>query len=209
MKGEPPFMALSEVIPGRLYVSAFARAPYREKTGKAVRRAADSLRAAGIGSIINCCGDSGRAMHPPHDFRYMHLRGLRDAPTAKSAARLTESLPSCIAFARASWLVAARGGGGGRLAVNGGAQRMGLLVHCREGKSRSASVAVAILCALDPALTVRDALLRVQDARPICQPNPSFMRALIAWRDEEGGDGCAAAVSAAVSANESIAALGT
>jgi hypothetical protein len=186
----PPWKALSEIIPGRLYISAFARAPYREKTGKAVRRAAASLRAAGIGAIINMCGDSGRPMKPPPDFKYMHARGLRDSPSSKHAEKLRQCIPGAIEFVRNAWRPKRLSGG--RLGVHGSEPRLGVLVHCREGKSRSASVAVALLCALDPSLTVAAAIERLQAARPICCPNDGFVAALVAWRREgsaRGGHG--------------------
>ena len=187
----PPWKALSEIIPGRLYISAFARAPYREKTGKAVGRAADSLREAGIGAIINMCGDSGRSMKPPPDFKYMHARGLRDSPSPKHVAKLREHIPGAIEFARSAWHPG-KALSGGRLGVHGSEPRLGVLVHCREGKSRSASVVVALLCALDPSLTVAAAIVRLKSARPISCPNDGFVAALVAWRSEGGalrGDG--------------------
>ena len=51
---------------------------YQQKTGRAVKRPADALRALGITHILNACGDNKRKMTCPDDFRYLYLRGLAD-----------------------------------------------------------------------------------------------------------------------------------
>jgi len=55
----------------------------------------------------------------------------------------------------------------------------GVLVHCAQGKSRSATVVTAYLAALY-ALPVAEALARVQAGRRMAEPNRSFMRQLLA-----------------------------
>ena len=52
-----------------------------------------------------------------------------------------------------------------------------VLVNCAQGKSRSGTMAVAYLVAALK-LPVDEALRRVQEHRPLVQPNPAFMRAL-------------------------------
>lgn len=53
-----------------------------------------------------------------------------------------------------------------------------VLVHCMEGKSRSATIVIAYLMEKYK-LTVSQALHMVQIHRPIVQPNPYFMRQLL------------------------------
>lgn len=55
----------------------------------------------------------------------------------------------------------------------------GVLVHCAQGKSRSAAVTTAYMAALH-ALPVAAALARVQEGRRMAEPNPSFARQLLA-----------------------------
>jgi predicted protein tyrosine phosphatase len=55
----------------------------------------------------------------------------------------------------------------------------GVLVHCAQGKSRSATVTTAYVAAL-LALPVAAALARVQEGRRMAEPNPSFARQLLA-----------------------------
>ncbi|KAK0753690.1 protein-tyrosine phosphatase-like protein, partial [Schizothecium vesticola] len=52
-----------------------------------------------------------------------------------------------------------------------------VLVHCHQGRSRSVSLVVAYLMATEH-LSLDEALRAVQLARPIAQPNFSFMRQL-------------------------------
>eukprot|EP00753_Platysulcus_tardus_P014053 PLAT4005.1.p1 GENE.PLAT4005.1~~PLAT4005.1.p1 ORF type:complete len:188 (+),score=66.76 PLAT4005.1:265-828(+) len=58
-----------------------------------------------------------------------------------------------------------------------------VLVHCRAGMSRSATIVIAWLMKRD-AMSLRDAYLHVKLARPLICPNSAFMRALIALERE-------------------------
>mmetsp|Transcript_6917 Transcript_6917/g.13801 ORF Transcript_6917/g.13801 Transcript_6917/m.13801 type:complete len:312 (-) Transcript_6917:102-1037(-) len=55
----------------------------------------------------------------------------------------------------------------------------GVLVHCAQGKSRSATVVTAYVAALH-ALPVAEALAKVQAGRRMAEPNANFMRQLLA-----------------------------
>lgn len=54
----------------------------------------------------------------------------------------------------------------------------GVLVHCAQGKSRSATVTTAYVASLYN-LPVASALARVQEGRRMAEPNPSFLRQLL------------------------------
>lgn len=55
--------------------------------------------------------------------------------------------------------------------ANGGS----VLVHCAQGRSRSASCLLAWLLTRDPTLTLEAGVAKCQAARPYVQPNPGFM----------------------------------
>jgi protein-tyrosine phosphatase len=74
-----------------------------------------------------------------------------------------ESIIEALAFARAQ-LAAGRH----------------IVVNCAQGKSRSGTIAVAFLVARLK-LSVKDALSRAQQCRPLIQPNGGFMRQLCAF----------------------------
>jgi protein-tyrosine phosphatase len=57
-----------------------------------------------------------------------------------------------------------------------------VLVHCKEGVSRSATVALAFLMQ-KRRLTVKDALRQVHDRRDIC-PNDGFLQKLCDLNDQ-------------------------
>ena len=59
-----------------------------------------------------------------------------------------------------------------------------VLVHCAQGKSRSATIAVAYLAKFGTdstkgTLTVAESLKLVQSQRRMAEPNPSFMTQLL------------------------------
>ena len=82
--------------------------------------------------------------------------------------RLAAALPRCIDFIE-------EGLQGGR----------GVLVHCFQGKSRSAAVVCAYLMRSEGA-TFDSALARVRSARPRAQPNLNFCLQLKRWERDAG-----------------------
>ena len=52
-----------------------------------------------------------------------------------------------------------------------------VLIHCAQGKSRSVLIAVAFIARTE-GISVRNALLKVQEQRKMAQPNPNFMNQL-------------------------------
>eukprot|EP00053_Salpingoeca_punica_P024545 m.13595 g.13595 ORF g.13595 m.13595 type:complete len:317 (+) comp6910_c0_seq1:119-1069(+) len=57
-------------------------------------------------------------------------------------------------------------------------ERSSVLVHCSKGRSRSATVALAYMLTLQPAVPLLQHLASLQAVRPIVQPNKGFMAQL-------------------------------
>lgn len=63
-------------------------------------------------------------------------------------------------------------------------QPHGVLVHCAQGKSRSSTCVLAYMLTVDPSLTVHTALEKLQLARKMAEPNPSFLKQLVRLHGE-------------------------
>lgn len=133
----------------------------------------EALRRAGITHVLSLLGhdsmhwvtwggEKGRHMHS-----HEHL--CMDINDDKSADVLAV-LPRCVTFIQEG-LQAGRG----------------VLVHCFQGKSRSAAVIMGFLMHSE-GLSFEGALARIRAARPRAQPNLSFCLQLRRWerRREEG-----------------------
>jgi hypothetical protein len=64
-------------------------------------------------------------------------------------------------------------------------QRGAVLVHCKAGISRSASVVMGYLLYKNPDMSVAEALAMIKVARPVAQPNPGFLSQLELFRLEQ------------------------
>jgi len=113
----------------------------------------DGLMECAVTHVLNCARELPNCF--PGTLKYLKL-DLRDS----SSERLKGVFEKSFAFLDEC-------------------QKMGgvCLVHCQQGKSRSASILCAYLIARR-GLSMDAALKRLQDARPIVQPNESFMRQL-------------------------------
>ena len=60
------------------------------------------------------------------------------------------------------------------------AEHRSVLIHCAQGKSRSSAMALFYLCK-SRRMHVSDALTLLKAARPVAQPNPSFLTQLERW----------------------------
>ena len=68
-------------------------------------------------------------------------------------------------------------------------QNLPVLVHCRAGVSRSASVVLAYMVRFGN-FTLNDAFVYLRAARPAVTPNLGFMEKLVAYEEEiNGGEG--------------------
>lgn len=124
---------------------------------------ADALRRDGITHILNCASDVPSPPHA-HDFQYMRL-DLHDTVVAGPA------LAEVLQGGRALQFIEAG-------LVDGG----GILVHCRLGRSRSASLVVAFLVALRGS-SYEEALGEVKKKRwlyggSLVEPNQGFKAVL-------------------------------
>eukprot|EP01062_Namystynia_karyoxenos_P018630 TRINITY_DN16952_c0_g1_i1.p2 TRINITY_DN16952_c0_g1~~TRINITY_DN16952_c0_g1_i1.p2 ORF type:complete len:359 (+),score=81.46 TRINITY_DN16952_c0_g1_i1:90-1166(+) len=90
---------------------------------------------------------------------------MRVSVTDSPAADILSELPACCEFIDDSRKV-----------------RRGCLVHCRLGRSRSATVCAAYLIARGGA-GADDAVATVRRARPSSQPNAGFVRQLALWEE--------------------------
>lgn len=105
-------------------------------------------------------GAGPRQGHHPGVFEHLRI-GIKDAITSD----LLQILPRCFEF------------------IQQGMEKGNVVVHCKAGRSRSASVVMAYLIKLDPSLSLADALLKVRVARATAQPNPGFMSQLETFRN--------------------------
>ena len=112
------------------------------------------LRRHAITHVINVTA-SAPCLFAAEGIVYLRI-AIEDSPDAPIA----EHFAAALAFVRT-----ARSAGGSTL------------IHCQMGKSRSVTVAAAILMQ-DAGIGWREALRRVRSARPRAAPNPGFLRAL-------------------------------
>jgi len=110
----------------------------------------DGLMKSGVTHVLNCAKELPNCF--PSTLKYLKL-DLRDS----SSERLRGVYEEAFTFID-------------ECQKSGGI----CLVHCQQGKSRSAAILCAYLVARR-GLSVDQALKRLQDARPIVQPNESFM----------------------------------
>eukprot|EP00873_Tetraselmis_striata_P035140 jgi/Tetstr1/455404/TSEL_042236.t1 len=114
------------------------------------------LRAAGVTHVLNAAGAQVEDYFPD-DFTYLRI-DLDDTPEAATA------MAGCFE-ASSNFIDAALSSGGT------------VLVHCFEGRSRSATLLLAFLMARRGA-TLKDALAAVRAAHPPARPNPGFFAQL-------------------------------
>ena len=115
----------------------------------------DRLRALGVTHVLTVCEGLPRGGFYPDDFTHATC-AVRDAPDADISAHFD----FCFDFIRDAL---ARGGG--------------VLVHCFQGKSRSATIcAMYMMRALG--MSYDEAISTIRAARPTAAPNSGFERAL-------------------------------
>jgi predicted protein tyrosine phosphatase len=117
----------------------------------------DSLNREGISHIVNC---TDLPNFFPNEKHYLRL-GLKDDPTYNGEDLLAVLEPS-YAYIRSV------------IKRNPDAK---ILIHCRAGISRSASILIYAL--MRNGMSYREALERVRKVRPIVKPNPWYERQLV------------------------------
>mmetsp|Transcript_27193 Transcript_27193/g.81904 ORF Transcript_27193/g.81904 Transcript_27193/m.81904 type:complete len:313 (-) Transcript_27193:41-979(-) len=149
----------SIVLPNELAVGSYKAALAICKADPATNRA-----------VLNCAGQRLHSFLPATRKEFDRLRGespprLLDLEweDSESFAIPLEDIVRGLAWMREH--VAA-----GRMVV----------VNCAQGKSRSGTMAVAYVMAKYK-LSVSDALARVRASRPLVDPNPTFVKALLAF----------------------------
>ena len=116
---------------------------------------ANALRALGVTHVLTACGGMPREGFYPDDFEYATC-----AVDDKPDAAIEEHFDRCFDFIRDA------------LARDGK-----VLVHCFQGKSRSATIcAMYMMRALG--MDLDEAMTAIREVRPCAQPNSGFIRAL-------------------------------
>ena len=128
-----------------------------------------ALRAVGITHVVSAVSADDADFRAP-GIAYLHC-DVRDAPDEDLAAH----------FLRASDFIARALGSG-----DGGSGSARVLVHCFQGKSRSASLVCAHLMRAE-GLGFLEALEEVRVHRPTAQPNLGFVAQLRRWEKAQRG----------------------
>jgi len=110
----------------------------------------EALRERGITHVV--CTVLGMPFPYPAEFKY-HYAGLRDC--------VSEDISQCL-YPAVCFIDQAIKHEGGKV-----------LIHCMKGASRSVTVAAAYLMC-HHRISARDAIERIQAARPVANPNPKF-----------------------------------
>ena len=111
------------------------------------------LRKVGVTHVVNA---SQEADAFPHEYKYLHIdiADNEDADMARYFVKCNAFIADAIA--------------------EGGV----VLVHCRAGISRSATLVIAFLCGRRN-MTLKDAVCWVRERRPIIWPNDGFLKQLL------------------------------
>lgn len=167
----------TEVVPaGRLYIS-----------GAPVAQSHRLLQQAGITHIVNMAGDTCKNYFP-NSYRYVTYV-LQDT-------RLSSAEVQAILLGTLDYIAS----------ILAQSERHRVLIHCREGVSRSATVVVAYLM-WTAGIPFRDALDILRASRPMCNPNTGFTYALL--RFEKSLDLAGTRRDMAVPASSSVAEHGS
>ncbi len=132
------------------------------KNSRLEPRTTHSLLHRALQSVVN---EPSSVAHPQLEGRQRHLVDVADT----EEANLLQHLPAAVAFVTA----ALRGGAAGTAAAAGpgASSNNRVLIHCAQGVSRSAAVAVACLMARNPELEPEAALAALRQRYPAASPN--------------------------------------
>jgi diacylglycerol kinase (ATP) len=133
-----------------------ARFPFPSESG--------TLRDGGVDAINNLCWEF------PRDVAAERITGAEIAyvPILDGTAPTPEQFDDAVRAA-AQWRAAGRC----------------VLIHCAQGRGRSATIAAAVLVRLNYAADVEQALSMIRAARPLARPSRQQKRALMAYLSSE------------------------
>ena len=131
-----------------------------------------------VGSILVCMGtEAAAAVAPEMERRGIAHIGLANCVDQEGYPILANHLRESCDFIRRHVTPEPEGGRGARAPC--------CLVHCQEGKNRSACLCVAYLM-VEERMPLLEAVTHVFDRRPFVLDNASFVRQLIELADKEG-----------------------
>eukprot|EP01127_Copromyxa_protea_P015490 TRINITY_DN4464_c0_g1_i1.p1 TRINITY_DN4464_c0_g1~~TRINITY_DN4464_c0_g1_i1.p1 ORF type:complete len:607 (+),score=123.75 TRINITY_DN4464_c0_g1_i1:199-1821(+) len=120
----------------------------------------DNLKELGITHILGCTSYGDIIRFHPNDFKYLVIT-LDDIPESDLSVHFHEATKFIQEAEEAKGKI---------------------LVHCAQGRSRSATLVLAYLISVRK-MTFRDALSMIQLRRPQCNPNPGFTLQLYKLED--------------------------
>jgi len=126
------------------------------------------LRNNNVKAIVNLAIVDGYPNKYPEEIDYISFR-VRDSDNDDDNRALADSITKSIVFIAKHIK-----------------QNHAVLVHCRQGLSRSASIVIAFMMHSQN-VTLKQALAKVREVRPKVQPNHGFMRTLISMEKELRG----------------------
>ena len=124
-----------------------------------------TLVSLGVTHVLNCAEDEIPDATHEGAFVYQGMRGVKDISSRENAETFRANFDAISAF-----VFSARPGG--------------VLVHCFEGKSRSATAAAQHLIRVTPGATAAQVMARIAAKKKDARPNAWFAKALEAFADE-------------------------
>jgi atypical dual specificity phosphatase len=124
-----------------------------------------TLVSLGVTHVLNCAEDEIPGETHEGAFVYQGVRGVKDVSSRENAETFRAAFDAISAF-----VFSAREGG--------------VLVHCFEGKSRSATAAAQHLIRVTPGATATQVMARIAVKKKDARPNAWFAKALKTFADE-------------------------